>query len=61
MTAAEHITDPVALVNSLDADAIRERLDAISREQEALRVLLRAALRVRKDDGPGGKEVETNV
>ena len=38
--------DPVELVRSLDAGAIRARLEAMDREREALRVLLRAAQRV---------------
>lgn len=37
------------LIDSLDADAIRARLDAIERERKALMVLLRAALRVRRE------------
>jgi hypothetical protein len=52
MTTAENIADPVLLVNSLDPDAIRERLDALDRERGALMVLLRAALRVRKEPAP---------
>jgi hypothetical protein len=35
----------VELVRQLDADTIRDRLDALDRERDALRVLLRAALR----------------
>jgi hypothetical protein len=41
--------DPVELVRSLDAGAIRQRLDDLDRERSALLVLLRAALRRRKD------------
>lgn len=43
--------DPVALIERLDADAIRKRLDAIDQERRALLVLLRAALRRRKVGG----------
>jgi hypothetical protein len=35
--------DPVAIVQSLDADAIAARLDELAREEQALRVLLRSA------------------
>jgi hypothetical protein len=37
--------DPVQLVQNLDADEIRRRIDAIDSEREALLVLLRAAQR----------------
>jgi hypothetical protein len=37
--------DAKALVDSLDADDIRSRLEALDREREALGVLLRAATR----------------
>jgi hypothetical protein len=40
--------DPVQLVNQLDAEQIRQRLDALNREREALQVLLRAALRIER-------------
>jgi hypothetical protein len=46
-------TDPVQLVRQLDAEVIRNRLDDLDREREALRVLLRAALRTRRDDARG--------
>jgi hypothetical protein len=36
-------TDPAQLLDTLDADAIQERLDEIARESRALRVLLRSA------------------
>lgn len=36
-------TDPVELVDTLDADAIAARLDDLDRQSSALRVLLRAA------------------
>jgi hypothetical protein len=35
--------DVLALVDGLDSDQIRERLDALEREASALRVLCRAA------------------
>jgi hypothetical protein len=51
MDATPHLlTDPVTLVRQLDPAAIRGRLGAIDRERAALLVLLRAALRVRRDD-----------
>jgi hypothetical protein len=40
-------TDAAALVEQLDPDAIRQRLDALDRERSALLVLLRAAIRAR--------------
>ena len=43
------LTDLAALVEQLDADAIRQRIDAIDREREALKVLLRAALRAQRE------------
>jgi hypothetical protein len=42
-------SDPVELLRLLDADAIRDRIDALDRERDALRVLLRAAQRTRRD------------
>ncbi len=39
------MTDPTQLVRELNADTIRERVDAIDRERAALLVLLRAARR----------------
>jgi hypothetical protein len=36
-------TDPVAIIDTLDADAIAERLEQLDRERDALRVLLRSA------------------
>lgn len=41
---AATLNDPTALIRELRPDAIRERLEAIERERNALRVLLRAAL-----------------
>jgi hypothetical protein len=38
--------DPVRLLDQLDPDALRGRLDQIDRERRALLVLLRAALRM---------------
>jgi hypothetical protein len=47
MDATNTTTDLAALINQLDADVIRQRLDTLSRERKALLVLLRAALRAR--------------
>jgi hypothetical protein len=41
-------TDPIAFVDELDPDVIRERLDDLDRQSRALRVLLRAALARRR-------------
>lgn len=49
------MTDPVQLLHDLDEDSIRERIDAIDRERQALIVLLRAAIRGGRDRG--GKRV----
>ncbi len=54
--AARSPIDPVALIKQLDADAIRCRLAELSRERQALLVLLRAALAARRPqqrDRPG--------
>jgi hypothetical protein len=40
------IADPVKLLRHLDESAIRERLDNLDRERQALLVLLRAVCRV---------------
>jgi hypothetical protein len=40
--------DPVTLVDALDPDVIRERLDELHRQESALRALLRAALARRR-------------
>jgi hypothetical protein len=45
-------TDPTALVESLDAEAIRARLADLDRQARALRVLLRAARARQRDRGP---------
>ena len=37
-------TDPIAIVDSLDPDDIRERLRDLDRQADALRVLLRSAV-----------------
>jgi hypothetical protein len=39
-------TDPLNVVRSLDADAIRKRIDDLDAERQALMVLLRAAQRM---------------
>jgi len=49
-------TDPVSIVQQLDAEAIRARIDALDRERAALLVLLRAALRIRRDTAAGETE-----
>ncbi len=41
------------LLNSLDADQIRQRLKELRDEKDALKVLLRAA--IKKDQESGGK------
>ena len=43
------MTNPTQLVRDLDADAIRDRLDVIEHERQALMVLLRAALRAHRE------------
>lgn len=48
------LLDPVKLVNQLDAEAIRNRIDDLNHEREALLVLLRAALRKKQ---PSVKQV----
>jgi hypothetical protein len=42
-------TDPIAVIESLDVEVIRDRLAELRRQEDALRVLLRAAL-VRQRD-----------
>ena len=42
-------TDPVALIERLDADEIREQLAELARKREALQILLRAASRRNRD------------
>jgi hypothetical protein len=51
------LNDPVELVRRLDVATLRRRIEDLGREQEALRVLLRTALRAQRDDpveGQGG-------
>jgi hypothetical protein len=51
--------DPVELVRQLDAGRIRQRLDDLSRERQALLVLLRAAQRGERQPRPstvGGRD-----
>jgi hypothetical protein len=45
---ASPLTDPVALVRGLNAETIRNRIDDLDREREALLVLLRAAQRTER-------------
>jgi hypothetical protein len=49
-------TDPVQLVRQLDAEAIRNRLEDLDREREALLVLLRAAQRAQRSDRKSSAE-----
>ena len=42
------VTDAKQILDSLSADELRQRIEAIDREQQALRVLLRAALRLER-------------
>jgi hypothetical protein len=46
---ASPLTDPIALVQQLDADAIRGQIETLDRQRQALLVLLRAALRTRPE------------
>ena len=46
--ATSPFTDPIAIVQQLDPEAIRKRIDALDGEREALLVLLRAAQRIRR-------------
>jgi hypothetical protein len=46
--------DPVDVVRQLDAETIRQRIVELDKERKALSVLLRAALRVRRDDPATG-------
>ena len=48
-----NLIDPIAMVRQLDAKTIRQRLDDLDRERDALKVLLRAALRAEKPAVPG--------
>jgi hypothetical protein len=48
-TAHTPLSDPAALLEQLDADAIRHRIDEIDHERQALLVLLRAAQRMKRD------------
>ncbi len=43
-TAATILTDPVAIVDSLEPDDLRERIAGLDRRSRALRVLLRAVV-----------------
>lgn len=51
-------TDPIALLERLDPDAIAARLEEIEREGKALRVLLRSA-RARQNSAGRRKAVAT--
>jgi hypothetical protein len=54
MAASTILTDPAGLIRQLDADAIRERIEAIDREREALKVLLRAEHKQPPSPAPEG-------
>lgn len=41
------LPDPTTLIRQLDPDSIRDRIQTIDRERDALMVLLRAAIRAR--------------
>jgi hypothetical protein len=41
--------DPIAVIDSLDVDAIRGRLTDLRQQEDALRILLRAALARQRD------------
>jgi hypothetical protein len=43
-------TDPLTVVRSLDAKAIRKRIDDLDAERQALMVLLRAAQRMEREE-----------
>ena len=47
MRAPQSLLDPVELVRRLDPTAIRNQIDVLDREREALIVLLRAAQRAK--------------
>jgi hypothetical protein len=50
-------TDPVALVDALEPDVIRERIADLDRQIRALRVLLRAAVARERRVRPTGAAV----
>ena len=45
MDAPATTPDPVAIIQSLNADSLRERIARLDKERQALMVLLRAAIR----------------
>lgn len=51
--------DPIMLVNQLDAEAIRNRIDDLDRERDALLVLLRAAQRAKRKEARGRTASQT--
>jgi hypothetical protein len=54
-------TNPIAVIESLDVEVIRERLSELRRQEDALRVLLRVALvRQRDRDTSTGPAVEVS-
>jgi hypothetical protein len=54
-TAIGVVTNATELVRNLDSKAIRERLDELDREREALLILMRAAVRAEKDGVSRGR------
>ncbi|HEX5271457.1 MAG TPA: hypothetical protein VFW33_13265 [Gemmataceae bacterium] len=50
MSTTALLPDPVAMVDSLEPDAIRARLADLDRQSRALRVLLRAAVARERQD-----------
>jgi hypothetical protein len=52
------LPDPVALLESLDPDRIREELDELDRRSRALRVLLRSAVARQRERGRQRKSEE---
>jgi hypothetical protein len=68
MIVMQTIIDPVALIDRLEPDLIRERLTELDRQTRALRVLLRAAIARERRGTPvcehqavGDKEERPNV
>jgi hypothetical protein len=50
MTGTPNIpTDPIAIIQQLHSATIRERIESLDRERQALMVLLRAAQRMERD------------
>jgi hypothetical protein len=54
-------TDPVALVDALEPDVIRERIADLDRQSRALRVLLRAAVARERRVRPTGAAMPASL